>query len=367
MTYDILPAFTLAEKTYWEQTGTIVPINLSQTGMSLGTAWSNGADPNYHPLGRLNVIGGTQPGPRPDIGIINEYAAQAMIRGTRADWQSARLFTLGTSHYPWSAMLNETTGRIPALNNGPPNGPGGTGVGTAYKELGAPFPQTILSSVAQPLQGVPIATANYTSGFWSGGNSTYISHEPSFDGVSYLVFGRRDFLDLTYLHSNRAAYFGNGIGPGDGLRDDIQGGNHYWGLFLNCCQTRGSDWAFRDKINAAMLGVDNNDERIYANDVITENGNYYPHWLSYKDGLGTTNYSTSLTYPNNAGGGIIPDTYIGNYGFLASCMGWVNLRATRKDLARQNCGIYRRYLWTDSRRRLEPLLLHRLYIFADCA
>jgi hypothetical protein len=325
VTYEILPSFTSTEKTYWEETGTVIPMNLAQTGINLGTSWYDGCDLNFHPLGRLNVIGGTQPGPRPDLGLINEYGAQAFIRGNPADWMQARLFTLATTHYAASTMLNEATGRIPALNNGPPTGPAGNGVGTPYSELGVPFTKS-LGDTAQALQNVPMNGVDYRYGFWGSANGTYISHEPSFDGLSYLVFGSRHYLDLIYLHSNRASYYIS-WGPGDSYRDNILDGYHFWGLFLNCCQIRGSAWAYRDKIFAAMLGADGNQESQYNNDEIVENGNYYPHWLSYKDGVGSTSYSTSLTFPNNAGGGYEVDTYIGNYLFLSSYLGQTTLHA----------------------------------------
>jgi hypothetical protein len=116
-------------------------------------------------------------------------------------------------------------------------------------------------------------------------------------------------------------------GNGDGYRDNILDGNHYWGLFLNCCQTRGSAWMYRDKIFAAMLGADGNQESQYNNDEIVENGNYYPHWLGYKDGPANPNFSNSLTFPDNAGGAYSVDTFTGDYLFLSSYLGQVNLRA----------------------------------------
>jgi hypothetical protein len=221
-------------------------------------------------------------------------------------------------------LLNEATGRIPAMNNGPPVGPGGNGIGHAYSDLGAPHPDGVW---ANPLQGVPNPNIDYLGGFWGTPSGTYISHEPAFDSLTYLVFGSRYQLDLIYLHANRTAYFGTNIGPGVGLRDDIQGGNHYWSLFIDCCQTRGSSWAYRDKIFAAMLGADANQESVYANDVITENGNYYPHWLSYKDGLGNTNFSTSILAPDDPGEGLAVDTYISDYLFLSAYIGQTTLHA----------------------------------------
>ena len=246
VTHEILPSFTSAEKTYWEETGTVISMNLAQTGLGVGPSWSLGFL-NYHPLGRLNVFGTAAAGPAPDIGLITEYAAQAFIRGNPADWTMARLFTLGTTHYAAGAMLNEATGRIPALNNGPPTGPAGNGIGAPYSELGTPWLKS-LGETVQALEDVPVTGVDYRYGFWGSTNGTYISHEPSFDSLTYLVFGSRDYLDLIYLHSNRAGYLLT-WGPEDNVRDNVLDGNHYWGLFLNCCQTRGSAWAYHRSLH----------------------------------------------------------------------------------------------------------------------
>jgi len=327
-TSPFLVQMTAAEKTYWEETGTVIPMNLGQTGMNVNVSWGSGGDLNYHPLGRLNVIGGTQAGPRADIGIINEFAAQAFIRGTPDDWAKARLFTLGTSHYQYGSLMNEATGRIPAINNGPPNGPGGNGVGGSYPQLASPHSDAQIggnavasSGVAAPLEGIPVANVAYGGGFWGEGLGYYISHEPSFSGLTYLVFGSRHYLELMYLHGNRSYYF-EGMGPSDGQRDNVLNGNHYYGLFINCCQRRGGFWAMRDKILPAGLGGDDNPERAYFNDYLVENNNYYAQWLNYKDG-GSTNFHTGLLTPNSGNRG--DDTFVDNYGVTTSYLGWTML------------------------------------------
>jgi hypothetical protein len=321
VTHQVLPAFTTAEQTYWEETGTVIPMNLTQNP-SFGVQWSQGNDLNYHPLGKLNVIGGTAPGPRPDIGIINEYAATAFVAETPGAWTKARQFTLGTTHYAYGAMLNEATGRIPPVNNGPPTGSDGNGVGLPYSELGAPYPLVGVPAghIAQPLNNVPINGLSYTGGMWSSAPaSTYISHEPSFTGVSYHVFGARHYLDLIWALGNRAAYF-VGVGPGDGYRDNSLDGYHFWGLSTNCCQSRGSAWALREKVNAAALGGDSNQERQYFEDMLTENGNYYPHWMAYKNGT-SQNYETSLSSPNQ-GTFSSQDPFNVDYMFATTYLGW---------------------------------------------
>ena len=108
--------------------------------------WRQALGPNYEPFGKGNVIGFQGAGTRPDLGISSEWAAQAFITGTQADWDSAHLFTLGTSTHGYAALLNEATGRIPPLNNGPPTGPGGNGAGGSYAGLGAPQPGVSLNS-----------------------------------------------------------------------------------------------------------------------------------------------------------------------------------------------------------------------------
>jgi len=48
--FEILPAFTQAEKQYWETTGVVIPLDLSQAAsVSLGTPWSTGRDNNLRP------------------------------------------------------------------------------------------------------------------------------------------------------------------------------------------------------------------------------------------------------------------------------------------------------------------------------
>ena len=51
------------------------------------------------------MIGGSGPGDRADLGVINEYAARAFLNEAPADWANARLFTLGTVNYPFATRL----------------------------------------------------------------------------------------------------------------------------------------------------------------------------------------------------------------------------------------------------------------------
>jgi hypothetical protein len=322
-TRKIYPAFTAAEKRYWEASGLIVPLYLGQTP-NVTPSWTQGLGLNYEPFGKLNVIGTTGTGARPDLGISNEWAAQAFITGAQKDWDSARLFTLGTSIHGYSTLLDEATGRIPVLNNGPPVGAGGNGVGAAYAALGTP--QNALYWNA-PMLGLTDVVHNKPFPQWdiSGGThhgGTYISHMPSFDGFTYAVFGDRHFLDLMQWQGNRD-YLQQRPGPGPFLGQGYYRDNnavlngttyHYYGLLIDCCQTRGSAWLIRDITYPATFGGDENIERSYFADFLTENNTYYPLWLAFKDGSGSTNYSTSIVPPDHLGQiNDVADTYIESY------------------------------------------------------
>jgi len=322
-----LPQFADQEKFYWEQTGTVIPMLRSQISTATNS-YLNGESLNYTPFGRLNVIGGSGPGDRADLGVINEYAARAFLNETPADWANARLFTLGTVNYPFATILNEATGRIPPVNNGPPIGPGGNGVGGSYPALGAPSSTLTVdgnannwSSVKLPLDGVPNKTVTYLGGQW--GTSGYrADHEPSFSSLTYLVFGSPHYRDLLYLHGNRMQYvhtYGNDVQ----YRDHTLFGTHYWGLFANgCCERRGSFWIFRDTTLAAALGGDSNPERTYFADILNENYNYYRQWLNWKDGS-STNFHTGLFPPNAPG--VANDTFIDSYGVSTSYLAYTML------------------------------------------
>ena len=66
------------------------------------------------------------------------------------------------------------------------------------------------------------------------GCGTYISHVPNFVSYNYWIFGERLFLDSLYFAANRdllqrQAGPGPSGGTGDAQRDDVEGGDHYWG------------------------------------------------------------------------------------------------------------------------------------------
>lgn len=333
----VYPAFTAAEKVYWEQTGLIIPLNLSQSVTSRSPNPSNNHSPYYTPNGAGVVIGGVGGGDRPDLGIINKFASQAFIIGGETNWDYARLFSLGNTTYGSATILNEATGRIPAINNGPPTGPGGNGAGGSYAGLGAPMPITAYSgfgsqNMVDPPASLP--TANYPAAFgqWSC-CGTYISHMPSFNSITYEIFGDRHWLDMMRFRGN-ADYAQQRTGPGPELgqgylRDNnakFTDGNiyHYYGILYDCCQGRGYAWMIRDITYCAAFGSDNDIERSYCNDFLVESRNYYPMWLKFKDGPSedapnNTNYSTSIAEPGGTGGeGVTAEPFIQTYVFDAA-------------------------------------------------
>jgi hypothetical protein len=278
------------------------------------------------------VVGGDQGGERPDLGYITEWQSQAFVNGTQTNWYWSRLYTMASNFHGPSTVLDESTGRIPVLNNGPPTGPGGNGVGGTYGAgtnasvaLGTPQPQitwTPYTGLVNPLQNVPNSLVDWRVGIFAG---TSYAHIPNFVSLSYLFFGERLYLDMSYLNATRdLLQFGPGPGPGarDSLRDNIltgpKGTNHYWGTTIACCQARGSAFMLRDRTFPAALGGDGNIERQYFNDQITENLNYYQVWVNpYKDGA-TTNIENSIEGPDYPGSWGIPDTFVGNYIFLTT-------------------------------------------------
>ncbi len=329
VTRKVYPALTSAEQRYWEETGLIVPINLSQPTGNLGPEWYNGLGISYAPFGQLNVIGGNGGGTRPDLGISNEWAAKAFITQAGGDWDLARLFTLGTSMHAFSTLLDEATGRISAMNNGPPTGLGGNGNGGTYAGLGALrnqinwLQQGAVQGLAQPLDFVPNPNYHYVGGTTNGG--TTLDHMPNFDGFTYLVFGDRHFLDLLQWHANRDfAQQRPGPGPelGQGYYRDnnakFTDGNvyHYWGLTTACFQGRGSAWLTRDIAYAATFGADSSPERQLFADILKETSNYWPLFLAFRDGPGSTGYSASIYPPGEpdpVDAGSLMDSFVTDY------------------------------------------------------
>jgi hypothetical protein len=360
VTRKVYPAFTSTEKLYWEESGVIIPLNLTQPLAQLSPGPRIGGGQYYEPNGELNVIGGQGVGERPDIGIANEYAAQAFISGTETNWDYARLFTLGTSIHGVMMMINEATGRIPPLNNGPPNGPGGNGVGGSYASLGSPSWTGVtlfgggnhqLGIGLNGLTDVPHNQPNSSFDICCGthGYQTYVSHVPNFNGFTYTIFGDRHWLDLMRWRGN-ADLAQNRVGPNpepglpsarDGFATYTDGNTyHYYGLMLWCCQTRGSSWMMRDVTYPAAFGGDNDIERGYFEDLLTETGNFYPLFEVWKNGPGNTNYSTSINLPNDNGSSIGVEVFIEDYQWEAA---WLQLAWLHQPMASTWMTRFQRY------------------------
>jgi hypothetical protein len=315
-TSPLLPAFTSSEQVYWKETGTIPPLRITTTPTD-PTPYANQTFTHtaYQPLGRCNVIGGSGVGARPDIGLFNEYMAQAFLVESAATWQRARVFSLCGTNYPWATMLNEATGRIPVLNYGPP-GPNHGGTGGSYPILGVPFStsagaQVYLiggsgggsnqAGVAGELECVPVndggnCLVDYLGGDRDGSRNWLNDHFPSFANGMYQFFGSRHYLDQIYLTANRELYDIT-AGPGFSRQDTTVGGVHYFGLHVECCQTRGAFWSYRDVMLCAAFGADSNPERTYCNDLQTENYWYETAFKAFVDPSG--NLSNGIFSPDH--------------------------------------------------------------------
>ena len=156
-------------------------------------------------------------------------------------------------------MLNEATGRLPPINNGPPVGPGGKRRRRFLYRTRRPAepaswrPGAFIYGIADVQHALPNPAYDISGGLFSYGTGN--DHMPSFDGFTYLVFGERHFLDMMQWQGNRH-FISQQVGPGPDLGQGYYKDNnakftdgnvyHYWGLLLDCCQSRGSAWMIRD-------------------------------------------------------------------------------------------------------------------------
>jgi hypothetical protein len=147
-----------------------------------------------------------------------------------------------------------------------------------------------------------------------------------------MLFGERQFLDMMYWRGN-AGYMWQRTGPGPELGQGQYRDNnatftdghiyHYYGLMIDCCETRGSAWLMRDIIYPAAFGGDNNIERSYYHDFLVETSNYYPLWLKFRDGPGSTAYSTAAIPPDvSSDARNIIEMFINNYVFASA---WLDI------------------------------------------
>ena len=257
------PSFTSAEQLYWKETGAVPPLKMTVAPQDPIDASQDEQHFNA-PMSQNNMIGGSGTGERGTLGLTNEYFSQAFLLETPAAWQHAKIAALASTAYVYSTILDEATGRIPILNNGPPAANHG-GSGVPYVDGGMTLPLradqvdifdgATMDGVAQPLLNVPVNTNNggYGGGIWGPSRSYGNDHAPSFANGIYQVFGSRHFLDAMYFSGNRSVYV---VSTGDhpAHQVDTKGGVRYYGLNNRCCEIRGSHWARRDKILPAALG-----------------------------------------------------------------------------------------------------------------
>ena len=217
----------LGQRLYWEESSVVPPVRLSQPA-NVTYDFANDGNYYYAPLGRGPLIGGSGVGNRPELDILNQFAGQAWINMDSTSWMYARSLGLSGAIYPFADLLNEATGRIPAMNNGPPVPPGG-GAGGSYGMMGAALNDGVHDlhiaalgnpnnfGFVEPLEGAPInltwgnqgqamwQEASYGVAWWEigGGSCCGSDHEPEFEGLTYQVFGDEWALDRS-VHACRA-------------------------------------------------------------------------------------------------------------------------------------------------------------------
>jgi len=162
-TSPLQPQLTDAERTYWKQTGT-VPALQTQSPNNFSHFPGNGTQQNtrYAPMDLVGISLGTGVGGRPDIGLQNEYVSEWWSAQTPKYWNFINALALvGMGAQGEGDLLNEETGRAPAINNGGGATYGHGGTGTPYPGLGAPHPgvfifgQQAITGVVPPLENVP--------------------------------------------------------------------------------------------------------------------------------------------------------------------------------------------------------------------
>jgi hypothetical protein len=343
-TSPLLPKFAAPELAYWRKTGVIPPLNLAMDSyfrnnpLPETVSSASGLVNLYEPLNRGVAVAGSGVGGRPDLGLVGEYFSQAFLTGDLIRWQKARIFTLVSVHYVNGSLLNEATGRIPVLNNGPPCADPSvcptahTGSGASYNQLGAPFKELQLFAgsdttgalQAVPLDNVPVndgANHYYTYNFWYFGYSDGNDHAPAWNNGLYTIFGSRHYLDAMYFGGDRANYVTSAYNylP-EGRQHVTVNGLTYYGLFWGCCERRGAFWAYRDKMLPAALGGDDNIERSYFDDMLTEN---YWYGQTLSDNPSAPMYH-SISEPMPGGPG--EPTFIDGYGTEVTWLGFAMMR-----------------------------------------
>jgi hypothetical protein len=332
------PALTASEQLYWKETGVVIPLRLTMTPSDPINPGGDLTDHVYEPLSNGNIHGGSTGGDHDSLGQVNEYWAQAFLLETKNAWDHARIADAVGANYQFGTMMNEATGRIPAVNHGPP-GTDHAGSGASYAQLGSPFgasfPQGVTTrdggniyGVAKPLYDVPVADGNggYAGGRWGGGPSFGNDHLPAFHNGTYQIFGSRYMLEGQWFTANRTITI-LFSGPGRARQDDIIDGVHYYGLSNWCCEGRGDFHAYREKSAAAAVGGDSNEERKYFSDVIHEQYYYELAFEARIDG-DTHNFRSNFSSP----WAIEADTFMESYGFQTMYQAYAMMRDPLADL-----------------------------------
>lgn len=333
--WGIYPALTMTEQAYWKNTGLIPPVN-NTLGMEDPINRTEYTQHIYSPFGFTNSHYGNGPGRNNDLWQISEYKSQAFLGGGKTLWDRAMIE--GGAYYGLigTVVLNERTGRLPAVNNGRP-GVNHGGNGTSYTSLGAPFGainsgvwfllngMKIANGLATPLENTPVnMSANMF--YWGGatGNAaTDNSHFGSYQNGIYQIWGRYRDLDALYFQGNRSRMLVYGGSSGLSHQSFTLDGVTYYGLSINvCCEGRGDYNALRDVQLPSALGDDNNEERIYFNDILQENNWAHLATIKFLDGgshtldsLFTGGWQTQYN-----------DPFIESYGTQMAYQGWAMQR-----------------------------------------
>src|SRR5215472_4402592 len=297
------PQLTASEKTYWKQTGTVAALqDQSPSNFAGYPDITQQENTRYAPLDLVGFQLGTGVGGRADIGLHNEYFAEAWSAQTPAYWQFVRALALVGMAQPQGDILNEVTARVPAINNGRP-GSNHAGNGTPYAGLGAVYPGTDLYwngnwpsgavGVALPREGVPyndcsitnLCTIGWADGFYTGPQDN--SHQSAYAFGPYQIFGNEMYLEALQDAAERAMYYASGgcysgftpSASGDNLGCTFNG-TTYYNILTPGDERRGSAWAIRDVAAAAAFGSDSLPERTYFNDDLNET-----YWFNVACGI----------------------------------------------------------------------------------
>ena len=304
------------ERLYWEQTGIVPPLNLSNAA-----EWSSGPFPNtefqeatqqYWPNNVTLATAGAAGGEHSYIAIVAAWSARWWLDQDTSHVKNTRIFALDGESFPFTTILSELTGRIPPINFGPP-AVDGTGNGSSYPVLGPPYPVLTASpfisggfqSVSTPLVDVPSGTGTV---WWFGVSATGTAndHQGAYNYYPFILFGDRHFLDGVYLQAQRSGTneFDQGSGPPSNTGSTTErlpqrgftfpaasgtpsAGKAFHGILYPASTWQGgpraSAWALRSLALGAGLGADSSPERQLIQDYIKENDYYWKAMKAHKD------------------------------------------------------------------------------------